>query len=66
MMQVLQAVCPDCHADVHFEAAPILGQRTECTSCRAALEVVKLRPLELDWVFEEPLPKPSGVEESVA
>jgi lysine biosynthesis protein LysW len=65
-MEVLQAVCPECHSEVCFEAAPKLGQRTECASCRAALEVVKLRPLELDWAFEEPLPKPSGLEESVA
>lgn len=63
---MLQAACPECHADVQFEAAPNLGQRTECTSCRAALEVVKLRPLELDWAFEEPLPKPNHLEESVA
>jgi lysine biosynthesis protein LysW len=61
-----QAACPECHADVNFDAAPKLGQRAECAACRAALEVVKLRPLELDWAFEEPLPKPSRLEESVA
>ncbi|MCX6070855.1 MAG: hypothetical protein NTU91_08365 [Chloroflexi bacterium] len=51
---------------MRFEAAPKLGQRTECASCRAALEVVNLRPVELDWAFDEPLQKPSGLEESVA
>jgi lysine biosynthesis protein LysW len=65
-MPVLQAVCPECHSEVRFEAAPKLGQRTECASCRAALEVVKLRPVELDWAFDEPLQKPSGLEETVA
>jgi lysine biosynthesis protein LysW len=65
-MSMLQAVCPECHSEVRFEAAPKLGQRTECAACRAALEVVKVRPLELDWAFEEPLQKSSGLEESVA
>jgi lysine biosynthesis protein LysW len=63
---MLQAACPECHSQVPFESAPRLGERTVCTACRAALEVVKLRPLELDWAFEEPLQKPSRVEESVA
>jgi lysine biosynthesis protein LysW len=63
---MLQAACPECHGEVLFDSAPMLGQRTECSECRAALEVVKLRPLELDWAFEEPLPKPSRLEESVA
>jgi lysine biosynthesis protein LysW len=61
-----QAACPECHAEVQFDSAPRLGQRAECAACLAALEVVKLRPLELDWAFEEPLPKPSGLEEPVA
>lgn len=63
---MLQAACPECHSQVQFACAPQLGERTECTACRAALEVVKLRPLELDWAFEEPLQKPSRMEESVA
>ena len=63
---MLQAACPECHSQVTFACAPQLGERTECTACRAALEVVKLRPLELDWAFEEPLQKPSRMEESVA
>ncbi len=61
-----QAACPECHSEVPFESAPQLGERTECRTCRAVLEVVNLRPLELDWAFEEPLQKSSHVEESVA
>lgn len=63
---MLQAACPECRAGVSFEAAPRLGQRAECPSCRAALEVVKLQPLELDWRFEEPLPGSDRLEETVA
>ncbi|MCJ7676420.1 MAG: hypothetical protein MUO35_01700 [Anaerolineales bacterium] len=63
---MLQAACPECHAAVLFEAAPLLGQRAECATCRAALEVVKQQPLELDWRFEEPLPKSSRLEETAA
>lgn len=61
-----QAACPECHAEVRFEAAPCLGDRVQCVACGAALEVVKVRPWELDWSFEEPLPRPTGVEESIA
>lgn len=60
------AVCPECRAVVALETAPALGQRAECPGCRAALEVVNLKPFELDWRFEEPLPKAGEMEESVA
>ena len=63
---MLQAACPECHTAVVFEATAGLGQRAECPKCRASLEVVKLQPLELDWRFEEPLPKSSRLEETVA
>jgi len=60
------AFCPECRAVVTLEAAPALGQRAECPGCRAALEVVNLDPFELDWHFEEPLPKAGKLEEFVA
>jgi lysine biosynthesis protein LysW len=60
------AVCPECHAEVRLEAANRLGERIECPACRAALEVVNLRPLELDWHFDEPLTKSGQVEETAA
>jgi lysine biosynthesis protein LysW len=60
------SVCPECRALVTLEAAPALGQRAECPGCRAALEVVSLQPLELDWRFEEPLTRTSQLEESAA
>ena len=60
------AVCPECRAVVTLEAAPALGQHAECPGCKAALEVVNLQPLELDWRFEEPLPKAGQLEETVA
>jgi len=60
------AVCPECRAVVAMEAVPVLGQHAECPGCKAALEVVGLQPLELDWRFEEPLPKAGQLEETAA
>ncbi len=47
--------CPECDADVLFDVAPGLNQRVSCPRCRAALVVIGLTPIELDWAFVEPL-----------
>lgn len=47
--------CPECDADVLFDVAPVLNQRVTCSRCRAALVVIGLTPVELDWAFVEPL-----------
>lgn len=60
------AVCPECHTVVTVDAASGLGQRAECPACHADLEVVSLQPLELDWRFEEPLPRAGQLEETAA
>jgi lysine biosynthesis protein LysW len=50
--------CPECDADVSFAEAPLLSQRIACPRCRAALVVIGLNPIELDWAFMEPLHDP--------
>lgn len=42
------ADCPECGGTVSFKAAPRIGQPTACPGCRRPLEVVHLRPLELE------------------
>ncbi len=50
--------CPECDADVQFAGEPVLGDRVLCQHCRAALLVIGLTPIELDWAFVEPLRQP--------
>jgi lysine biosynthesis protein LysW len=47
--------CPECDADVSFAQVPRLSERIACPRCRAALVVIGLNPIELDWAFMEPL-----------
>jgi lysine biosynthesis protein LysW len=46
------AYCPECDAKVSVKS-PRIGQIVTCRHCDTRLEIVDLRPLELDWVFED-------------
>ncbi len=48
-----EADCPNCEEVVRFSTAPTLGQKVTCPYCRELLEVVELKPLELDYAGEE-------------
>jgi len=50
---MVMALCPDCGQIVELEE-PELGQVLSCPKCRARLEVLNLKPLELDWAYNEP------------
>ena len=43
------AECPGCENPIPFDSEPRIGTEIECRSCGAALEVIFLRPIELDW-----------------
>jgi lysine biosynthesis protein LysW len=58
--------CPQCHGQVSIEGAKVLGQRVECPTCKARLEIVGFTPLSLDWAFEAPIKKQSRKEVSPA
>jgi lysine biosynthesis protein LysW len=47
--------CPECEHSLNLGAQPYEGQQVICPECRARLEVVSLKPLELDWVYEKEL-----------
>lgn len=47
------AVCPGCDSDIQFSSEPRIGTEVDCRSCGAALEVIFLRPIELDWTGAE-------------
>ena len=47
--------CPECDASVSFDMTPGIHQRVICMHCRAALVIVGLNPIRLDWAYVEPL-----------
>lgn len=46
-----KAVCPDCGEDVQIDPALKIGERFECPECSVELEVVSLKPLEVDYAL---------------
>ncbi len=48
-----QAECPSCDSNVNVGTIPKVGHRVTCPTCDAALEVVWLNPVELDWLYED-------------
>ncbi len=49
--------CPECERSLDLGAQPYEGQRVICPECGAHLEVISLKPLELDWVYDKELLK---------
>jgi lysine biosynthesis protein LysW len=50
--------CPACDARIRFSAKPFIGQRLTCPECEHLVEVIRLEPLKLDWVWEESRDEP--------
>ena len=46
--------CLDCGQAIHLTGA-WASQLIRCQSCGAELEVINIDPLELDWVYLEPV-----------
>ena len=49
----LIAICPACGAKVPFKVQPKVEQVLDCPSCDAALAVIAVDPIELEWMFYE-------------
>ncbi len=47
------AYCPECDAEIRFGRKPRLGQQKTCGQCGEEVEVIGLRPLELDYLLED-------------
>jgi lysine biosynthesis protein LysW len=45
------ALCPDCDQEIVLNRV-IVGQMVTCPHCDAALEVISVDPLELDWAYD--------------
>ena len=51
--KVISATCPDCLVQIRFHKMPQIDELVSCPECEAALEVVSLQPLKLEWVFDD-------------
>jgi hypothetical protein len=47
------AFCPECDGGISSGHRHRLGQRFLCPHCRTVLEVISVRPLEVDWAYDE-------------
>jgi len=47
------AKCPLCGEKVRVGTKPWIGQEVDCPACDATLEVISLRPLSLDWPYDD-------------
>jgi lysine biosynthesis protein LysW len=48
-----EAKCPLCGERIRFRAKPWIGYIVDCPACDASLEVVELKPLSLDWPYDD-------------
>jgi lysine biosynthesis protein LysW len=47
------AYCPECESMIVLDKGVKLGTHIECSECGTMLEVISLKPLELDYAFED-------------
>lgn len=47
------ARCPECGNPIEVGKNVKLGAHIECPECGTLLEVISLKPLDLDYAFEE-------------
>jgi lysine biosynthesis protein LysW len=47
------AFCLDCKQAITLGSDPRVGQKVVCSNCGAHLEIINLKPLELDWAYSE-------------
>ncbi len=48
----MKAQCPECDADIELKPGVELGDPVACTECGAQLEVISLKPVELDYALD--------------
>jgi hypothetical protein len=51
-IRVFTTACVDCSSPITFETRPRIGQRHDCANCDSEMEVISLKPLELDWAMD--------------
>ena len=49
------AFCLDCGHGIYVGSRPVEGQQVTCSHCGTKLEIISVEPLELDWVYLNPV-----------
>ena len=47
------SMCPDCQVMIPIPGLLKKGKRFECPECQAEVEVISIRPLRLDFAYDE-------------
>jgi lysine biosynthesis protein LysW len=47
------AICPECEAKINFDSPVEVGERVSCPECDIELEVISIKPLTLDYAFDD-------------
>ena len=50
--------CLGCEREIDLGPSPEVEQRITCPHCGVMLEVIKIDPLELDWIYDGPVMDP--------
>jgi predicted Zn finger-like uncharacterized protein len=48
-----QGYCPACDTKIALGRDPQKGQEVRCPKCGTTFQVLRVSPIELDWVFDE-------------
>jgi alpha-aminoadipate carrier protein LysW len=47
--------CVDCGETITLSGRVEVGQIVSCAECGATMQVISLDPVEVDWVYDEPV-----------
>jgi lysine biosynthesis protein LysW len=50
----ISGICPACGSSMRLRQELRVGDFVTCMECDTELEVLSLKPLKLDWAYEEP------------
>jgi hypothetical protein len=56
-MEMSTVFCLDCEHDIDVSSSFKIGQIVKCPSCQLKMEIIKLDPPQLDWVYTGPAVK---------
>jgi len=61
-MGMITVSCIDCQHPLALQSKPVEGEIIVCTHCGVELEVINVEPVELDWLYLEPMEREAGWE----
>jgi DNA-directed RNA polymerase subunit RPC12/RpoP len=59
---MIRANCPNCETTVKLADHLKIGHKVTCSRCKERLMVLRLKPVELDWVDDADFERDAGLE----